>query len=458
LWSSFQASQIVDLSSNAIQNISGIFVGSNTSSNMVEFKDTTGGEFSEALVNITTGLPTVAPGAAITYTTVSNVPQIYAVPSGCTQLIVYIWGSGAHGGGAYVTGKLPVTQASNVFIAVGGCVGAGNIWQGAGGGSAYGATYAGGGYSGIFSQNLSTLAYTPLVLAGGGGGGERSWPGGGAATWSGTAWAGGNTQRTTASVGSNGGGGGQTVGGTGGNNNALGAPGTYLQGGGYNFGGGGGGYYGGGGGYFSAGGGSSFTSNLIDASGEDGSVRLAGGRTSPFWSNNIGNGNDATSVGYSGQVVIIPIVPASAKPMKSLRFKDHIGATIFSVDGAGRLNIRGTYDSNFALDVAGPSRINGLFYGRMPVVESSGTSLTLASSNYNNYFYLTNSGFNAMTLPSATATTDSGSFWTLRNATSSHLSITVTNTLTLTSPLAIPPQNSVTLTVSGSTSNTVLLF
>jgi hypothetical protein len=106
---------------------------------------------------------------------------------------------------------------------------------------------------------------------------------------------------------------------------------------------------------------------------------------------------------------------------------------------------------------AGPAGAGG---GISPisVTETSGTSLTLASSNYNSFFYLTNAGFNAVTLPASTATTAGGNYWTLRNATQSYLSITLTNTLTLASPLAIPPENSATLVISGVSSNTILLF
>jgi hypothetical protein len=99
-----------------------------------------------------------------------------------------------------------------------------------------------------------------------------------------------------------------------------------------------------------------------------------------------------------------------------------------------------------------------LGFSGINVQEISGTSLTLAASNYNNYFYVTNAGFNAMTLPASTATTLGGLFWSVRNATAGNLSITLTNTLTLSSPLVIPSGNSATLTISGLTSNTILLF
>jgi hypothetical protein len=92
------------------------------------------------------------------------------------------------------------------------------------------------------------------------------------------------------------------------------------------------------------------------------------------------------------------------------------------------------------------------------VTEVSGTSLTLASSNSNQYFYLTNAGFNALALPSTTATTAGGNYWSLRNATGSSMSITLTNTLNLTSPLILPSSNTQTLVVSGATSNTILLL
>ncbi len=106
---------------------------------------------------------------------------------------------------------------------------------------------------------------------------------------------------------------------------------------------------------------------------------------------------------------------------------------------------------------AGPTGAGG---GRsaLGVNEITGTSQTLSSSNWNQYFYVTNSGFNSVTLPSTTATSNAGNFWTLRNATNTYLSITLTNTLSLSSPLVIPPSNATTLVVSGVTSNTILLL
>ena len=110
---------------------------------------------------------------------------------------------------------------------------------------------------------------------------------------------------------------------------------------------------------------------------------------------------------------------------------------------------------NGTIGATGPT---GIGIPAMLVQEVSGTSLTLSSTNYNYFFYLTNSAFNAVTLPSSTATSAGGNFWLLRNATTGNLSITLTNTLSLTSPLVIPSGNSSTLTISGVTSNTILLF
>jgi hypothetical protein len=104
------------------------------------------------------------------------------------------------------------------------------------------------------------------------------------------------------------------------------------------------------------------------------------------------------------------------------------------------------------------NRILAPYTGIASVIETSGTSLTLAPSNYNSLFYLTNGGFNAVTLPATTATSNGGNYWTLRNATNNYLSIALTNTLSLTTPLVIPPLNATTFAISRVTSNTILLF
>lgn len=137
----------------------------------------------------------------------------------------------------------------------------------------------------------------------------------------------------------------------------------------------------------------------------------------------------------------------------------------FQLDASSGIHYAGT--SQLAFDTSGIQRmtistsnvtISNPLFARMPVTEVSGTSMTLASSNYSTYFYVTNSGFNAVTLPSTTATSDAGAFWTIMNSTASSLSITLTNTLNLVSPLIIPSNNAQSLVVSAVTSNTILLL
>jgi len=108
----------------------------------------------------------------------------------------------------------------------------------------------------------------------------------------------------------------------------------------------------------------------------------------------------------------------------------------------------------------GPSGATGPGGGISPITvsEVTGTSQALSSANYNRYFYITNSGFNSITLPASTSTTAGGNYWTLRNATASYLSITITNVLNLTSPLVIPPGNGQSLVISAVSNNTILLM
>jgi hypothetical protein len=101
---------------------------------------------------------------------------------------------------------------------------------------------------------------------------------------------------------------------------------------------------------------------------------------------------------------------------------------------------------------------NGL---RPLYAEVTGTSLTpstspaITNTNYGTYFNITNSGFNTLTLPTSTYSTDSNAFWVLRNNTSSYLSITTTYTGTGgggSASLVIPPTNSTTIMFTSNTS------
>ena len=86
----------------------------------------------------------------------------------------------------------------------------------------------------------------------------------------------------------------------------------------------------------------------------------------------------------------------------------------------------------------------------------SATSLALTTASAGYYYYITNTGFNALTMPGTLPTT-AGTFWTLRNATSSYLSVTVANNANLTTPLVLTPSNNTTIvvTVSGTSGATI---
>ena len=128
--------------------------------------------------------------------------QTYTVPSGVSSVSVYMWGAGGGrvqfaqlaGGGAYVTGILPVTPGETLRLIVGagghrGVTGDQNGGNGVAGGSSPGGY--GGGRTAI--QRLVSGSYTDIVVAGagGGGGGEPINSGGGNASWSGTSFTGG---------------------------------------------------------------------------------------------------------------------------------------------------------------------------------------------------------------------------------------------------------------------------
>jgi len=140
------------------------------------------------------------------------------------------------------------------------------------------------------------------------------------------------------------------------------------------------------------------------------------------------------------------------------------GTNYYTVRNAGPTGPTGPSGTNGSTGATGPAGSNGSTgatgpaFTTLTISEVTGTSQTLSSSNYSTYFYLTNSGFNSLTLPSSTATTDGGRYWVLRNATNGYLSITLTNTLNLTSPITIAPTNSLTLAISGVSANTILQF
>jgi hypothetical protein len=89
---------------------------------------------------------------------------------------------------------------------------------------------------------------------------------------------------------------------------------------------------------------------------------------------------------------------------------------------------------------------------RLSLSNVTTTSLAPTSATYSTYYYITNTGFNTLTLPS-TFVAEPGAFWVLRNNTSVYLSISVANPGTapsvLPSPLVIAPSNSATIVLTA---------
>jgi hypothetical protein len=249
--------------------------------------------------------------------------QNFVVPSGVSEITVYMWGAGGGGGGgtdggtysagagAYITGNLSVTpgETLTIIIGLGGTLNqttAGTLTQGGGGaaGSPPNNCGSGGGRSAI-----QRPAGTDIVVAGGGSGG--GWRQGAAATSSGTSNPG------TSVNGANGGGGGtQTTGGAAGavsgySASTAGSKGQGGNGGGYAS-GGGGGWFGGGGGGVTAGNGgtggagSSYIDLLISPSGINGSVPAAPATTSPYYGGSAAvGGQSGATTGGNGRIVIV---------------------------------------------------------------------------------------------------------------------------------------------------------
>jgi hypothetical protein len=108
-----------------------------------------------------------------------------------------------------------------------------------------------------------------------------------------------------------------------------------------------------------------------------------------------------------------------------------------------------------ALTVTNNATVLGnLLFPTVNVFTVSGTSLTLTTASAGSYYNLINSGFSNLSLPGTLPTT-AGLFWTLRNATSSYLSVTVANGYNSTppSPLILTPSNNTTIVVSVSGTN-----
>lgn len=138
-----------------------------------------------------------------------------------------------------------------------------------------------------------------------------------------------------------------------------------------------------------------------------------------------------------------------------------VGTERFRVDASGDVGVNTTaprfYNLAPALDVS------GAIFGRLPVTLVTGTTFDLATNpdiSANSYFYITNSGFSNLSAPASSyvITSRGGQFYSFKNATSSYLSVTVTNNLNITSPVVIPPSNNMTLVISPLSNQQLLLF
>ena len=259
--------------------------------------------------------------------------QTWSVPTGVTQIYVKIWGAGGGGessapggGGGYVSGVLPVTAGTTIYILVGQGGGTGRSTSYGGGGAGTGSGY---GSSGGGRSAIQYPSGTDLVTAGGGGGGAKDcycYGGGGGGGLVGaqnscghTPGAGGTQSAGGSFNGSTGNGGSAATQYTGGNAN------TNVWGGG-----GGGGWYGGaaGGGTGDegpGGGGSSYIASLNtnpycyllfnntqgafnnnnNSSGAASTTYLPGGSSDPDYLSGVGTGgSDAPNAGGNGYVVI----------------------------------------------------------------------------------------------------------------------------------------------------------
>ena len=84
---------------------------------------------------------------------------------------------------------------------------------------------------------------------------------------------------------------------------------------------------------------------------------------------------------------------------------------------------------------------------------ASASALSPLTTTYGTHYYLTNSAFSAVSLPSPSTTTDLNAYWVFRNATGTYMSITFTWP-TIGGTAAVPGSN--VLTISPSNSLTVM--
>ena len=308
-------------------------------------------------------IDSVFPTNSITVSTFRS-SGIFIVPNNVSFINVHLWGSGgsnsgsvAGGGGAYLTGFLPVRPGQRLHVTVN---------QGGGRGQGGYVNVNGGGFAGIY-DSLSTVTNVLAVAGGGGGGGGYSdRGGGGGGVFVGrTAGYSGGTQTTPGGYGTA-----YKLQGGDGPDNSFGAgP------------GGGGGWFGGGGGsgdsvgIVSGAGGSSYFSNLINWSGEDGGMGhlggLAGGRSTPYYASNYGNSN---TIGAA----VIAWAP-TLRQTNLLELRDVTQGRIFGVSRNLNVGIGvSSVGNNYTVEVNG-----NVFISSLVSLNTTTSNITIPLSNIN---------------------------------------------------------------------------
>ena len=365
--------------------------------------------------------------------------QTYVVPAGITSLNVTLSGAGGGGGGNYlaggagglVSGTLTVTPGETLTIIVGrgGQQGYGSPTSYGGGGApgadvyAYSLSGGGGGRAAIQRSGVD-------VVTAGGGGGAAGGP-------SGSGGAGGGT------TGASGG----YFGASGGTQSAAGTS-SFGGNSGSGYSGGNGGYVsvannssggGGGGGWFGGGGGGGNNSYAAYYGGGGGGSSYVGLLTGTVVNTQGGGSAGSLTIGTNASITISATFSASVRSSNILEIRNWLlNKTI--IDNNLNMGINVTaINTSYRLDVNGIGRMG------MPVSSITGTVATFGTASYGIYYYISNSGFSNITLTSVTGFT--GWFVTLRNNTTSYLSVAVTGQTNSTpaTPFTIAPSNATTI-------------
>jgi hypothetical protein len=394
-------------------------VGSNAQVYMGDILAASGNSVVSTPLLLMEQLPIYGSPVTVNYTSAGT--SSWTAPSGITSITLTMSGAAgggnnsarAGGSGGLVSGTLSVTPGVTYTLLVGGggtlynypAIGTGGV-----GGGGNGSQYGSGGGGGSYFSNGATL-----LVAAGGGGGARQFNTSSAGNGGGTTGGSGQFSGT---------GGTQSAGGTGTTSPAQ--DGSFKQGGSgtdvnQNIGGGGGGYYGGGAGQ-GGGGGSSYvgllTGTVVDTQ---------------------GGGTAGTTLSGGAGSIAINYVPILNRPGNILEVRNYQSNKI-TIDPYLNMAINVVIPtSSFRLDVNGIGRMG------MPVSSITGTVATFGTASYGIYYYISNSGFSNITLTSVTGFT--GWFVTLRNNTTSYLSVAVTGQTNSTpaTPFTIAPSNATTI-------------